>query len=197
MTDKNRTTMQEKPLDQLLSAADQSLCPPATTISGSRVRELARQQSVRTRRQQIVTGAVMVLLVGSFLWLWQRQGAEAPAVAGFNPEQVAAEVVQLRAERELLQQQLQLLVAERRLQRLQHELEMTRRFTVSATAIQQSNATAWSVLLNMSDWQRRLITAHEREQLERLVRSFPETTAESVARNMLASNEVSDVLYEN
>ena len=199
-------TDSEQQLDEWLATADQALHRPAKPVSGSAVREVARQRSAVMRQRLTVAAVGAALLVTAGIWSWTSRDATVPVVAEpkgeqpvdrqpADPTQLVAEVEQMQRESKLLRQEIRLLQAQRRLQRLQHELELTRRYTASARSVEQSNTTAWSILVRMSDWQPRLLTEQERIQLERLARSFPQTTAESVAREMLATNEVSQVLF--
>ena len=143
-----------------------------------------------------VAGTVAAVVMGVGMWKSIGRTHVGQPLDHFDAALVAAEIDELQKEGQLLEQRLRVLDVERRLQRLQHELEMAQRFSVSAAAVQQTNATAWTMLLQVADWEQRAITEVERTQLEQLVRIFPKTTAESVAQDMLVTKEVPDALCE-
>ena len=191
-------------LDERLLSADGALCPrraPTSTV-GEEIRTSAAN---RTRRRNWLAIGGLIVCVGTAMWVWDRDlSVGAPDVAATQQPRFQAHEMEERRvfDRQDLrwQQTRRILALELRLERLQYRLASHQHWPNSAESVERENAAAWSVLVQLAPWderhrEQRKITYAEREQLERLIRAFPQTTAESVARNMLAKNEVSHELF--
>ncbi len=190
----NKNNDPDQSLDQLLAAADRQLWNPAATPAGFDIRRRAqrRRESRRLQRQAVVAATVLLGLL--FAWRWVKP-MPTPLAQEINTRELQAEIADLRQTRQRVDQQLAMLDLDRRLQRMESEIQRLQQNQPPIVNTYQRNLITWNALEQITSMAAGTNPVSSRWQLETLAVGYSDTTAGMLAQTMLDSNQTPDSFF--
>ena len=188
----------DEQLNRLLQTADSAFTesialPKATSVNLPDIRRRAeRGREARWARQKSLAGlAVACMMLGGWMWLAPSNEQNIKQVVvgeKIDVEQIQIELAACRKTQADLDEQLALLRLEKRLSRLQRELKETAEFSGSAELTYFRNRDSRVALEHIVDGRKDELSSSDLRKLRVLIVGFPETTAGSEARSLLAKH---------